>query len=741
MSNKSILLCVLFLFPYLVFSQGEKDWWYFGFNAGLHFVGGTPIAMIDGQVNTNEGCATISDANGNLLFYTDGIKVWNKAHVQMSNGNFLKGHPSSSMSSMCIPLPGSPNLYYIFTTPDKGTGGLYYSVVDLNLNGGMGNVVAAKKNIEMMTTTCEKVTAVKNSSNTGYWVLAHEFGGKVYSAYSFDGNGVNMNAVNTSIGVSISYTNGTEAIGYMKFSPLGNKLAVAHTFVGAGAFEIFDFDANTGVLSNPIQFLNGKIPKPYGIEFSEDGHYLYVSTNNSPSVPSRVYQIDMFAGTDSAIVASATKIYENTTYKNSGALQIGPDDRIYAAVKDTTILDVIQNPEVAGSGCNYVTGGMNIMREAYLSLPNFVQGLFIPPSLSGSELCVGDTLFLNGAVIPYGVNYTWNGDNGFSASGVNASISNVSTADAGEYYFTAKDVDGLVVFSDTVTVVIHPSYLVTMADTFCKGDNYILPDGTVTNVGGVHTVFFSSIYACDSTVEVHLHEVSSSLNLGSDKIICDGRFVTFVAPSGFVSYIWNGDLNINTDSFTTGAIGNYWVNAQDSRGCWASDTVAIKAYYPKPTGFLSKDSSLCDEGEKIVLKVKGFLSYLWSDGSTGTSFTIQDTGVYSLTVENDLHCLGTESIHVREACPLEIYFPNAFTPNRDGINDVYYVQGRGIDFLELSIFDASGGLITVINSYLEGWDGTFKGKPLPEGVYTFRAKARSQLGQSIDRGGMITLIR
>jgi len=95
-------------------AQGEADNWYFGYNAGIKFprdasgnVTGPPTALTDGALRTAEGCATISDRHGNLLFYTDGMKVYNRNHQEMPNGNGLTGHNSSAQSGVIIPKPGS----------------------------------------------------------------------------------------------------------------------------------------------------------------------------------------------------------------------------------------------------------------------------------------------------------------------------------------------------------------------------------------------------------------------------------------------------------------------------------------------------------------------------------------------------------------------------------------------------------------------------------------------------------
>ena len=88
-----------------------------GESAGLNFNGGAPVALTDGAMNTNEGCLTISDSIGNHLFYTDGVNVWDRNHVQMPNGTGLLGHASSTQSALITSQPGSNNIFYIFTTP------------------------------------------------------------------------------------------------------------------------------------------------------------------------------------------------------------------------------------------------------------------------------------------------------------------------------------------------------------------------------------------------------------------------------------------------------------------------------------------------------------------------------------------------------------------------------------------------------------------------------------------------
>ena len=111
----SLFLCGL-LFPCALFCQGETSNWHFGNGAGIRFNNDGSITNVKkSKLDTFEGCATISDAFGELLFYTDGITVFNSDHEIMLNGEDLFGDPSSTQSALIVPKPEDHNLFFIFT--------------------------------------------------------------------------------------------------------------------------------------------------------------------------------------------------------------------------------------------------------------------------------------------------------------------------------------------------------------------------------------------------------------------------------------------------------------------------------------------------------------------------------------------------------------------------------------------------------------------------------------------------
>ena len=166
---KKILLAYgLLLIASACFAQGENNQWCFGNLCGLDFNSGSPVAF-NSQVNTTEGSASIADASGNLLFYTDGITVWNQNHVAMPNGTGLSGGISSTQSAVIVQQPQTPGIYYIFTTAEaQGAQGFCYSIVDMSLQAGLGDVTT--KNVQLFTPSAEKVCATKHNNGVDIWI-------------------------------------------------------------------------------------------------------------------------------------------------------------------------------------------------------------------------------------------------------------------------------------------------------------------------------------------------------------------------------------------------------------------------------------------------------------------------------------------------------------------------------------------------------------------------------------------
>lgn len=362
-------------------AQKQTSIWYFGLRAGLDFSQGDPVALTDGMMSTNEGCASIADTAGHLLFYTNGVYVWNRQHLQMPNGFRLMGHRSSTQSAIIIPRPGHPHQHYIFTTDLQSQAyGLRYNLVDMSLDGGQGDV--KEKNVYLISPITEKITAVHHRNKRDIWVIAHLWNSDAFVAYLVTDQGVSKKPVISHIGTA-HRGQGKGAIGSMKASPDGTKLAVA-IWRNFNRFEVFDFDNYNGSLSNRINL--EPFPEAYGVEFSPDGSKLYGTTNGIAGAEAQLWQFNLAAGSRLAISNSAILI--PTSGSKLGALQLALDGKIYLAKEDAEYLGVIQNPNAPGWSCRYLDQGVSLgERKARLGLPNFIQSYFrnLPPPSQGSH--------------------------------------------------------------------------------------------------------------------------------------------------------------------------------------------------------------------------------------------------------------------------------------------------------------------------------------------------------------------
>lgn len=435
MTMKKLFTLLLLASLNVMFSQQQAANWYFGNRAGINFnlASGAVTPLTNGTLGTVEGCTTISNPDGELLFYTDGSTVYNANHTQMLNGNGLLGDESSTQSAIVVPKPNDPNIYYIFTVgSNQNPVGLHYSEVDMTLDAGLGGITATK-NINLLASCAEKASAVLKDCDSGIiWVitLSNATGNSTdnmntFHAFQVNDTGVNDIAVVSTIGVNIQDTRGN-----LKFSPNGEKLACANS--GSGLF-IADFDAQNGIVSNALSLAvnAGSSTNPYGVEFSPNSELLYVTASNdyfNQSDPSQnenpashrcaLIQFDLTAAN---IPTSQLTLDDQQLYR--GGLQLGPNGKIYRALSFTynqgsPFLGVINNPNEIGPAANYVHDAINLGGPlSRQGLPPFIQSFFaekIDIIQDGTNtinlaLCEGDIYILSADDIP-GATYTWTKD-------------------------------------------------------------------------------------------------------------------------------------------------------------------------------------------------------------------------------------------------------------------------------------------------------------------------------------------
>ena len=663
-----ILGFILLLKSTVSYAQKEGNIWYFGINAGVDFNSGTPVALTDGALNTQEGCSAISDEMGKLLFYTDGIRVWNKNHVQMPNGFGLMGDPSSTQSALIVQKPGSNNIYYIFTTEATGgPDGFRYSIVDMTLQAGLGDVTT--KNTLLHTPVTEKLTAVRHANGCDIWVIVHEWGTDGFRAFHVDSSGVNLTPVISNTGTThIANFARSNALGQLKASPDGKKLALA--IFGMRLIELLDFNNATGQVSNPISF-PPFASITYGIEFSPDGTKLYAGL----IIAGWLYQYDLMAGSSTDIINSRTLVGSTSTTRLN-SLQLGPDGKIYCAKNDFN-LAVVSDPNKPGIACNFIDNAVPLNgRFGFEGLPTFMQSHFYP-QFTYLNPCAGDSTL-------FSITDTMNVDSVSWIFGDTASGSFNTSSDLSPYHiFSAPGRYNVQmtryakcnsVFSRTViiypvpeinlgndTLICPEDSLVLDAQT--AGASYLWQDGSTKNnftVSSPGTFWVEVTNACGSdtdTIDIGNIPVPE-LNLGNDTVLCPGQLLILDATITGASYLWQ-DNSIDS-IFTVSSAGFYWVEVTSIEGCFQSDSITT-SYSVPPDIALGNDTLLC-QGDELILDVTtpGAI-YQWQDNSTSSSYTISGPGLFWVEVTNTDGCSGSDSIVIDFSVPPAVSLGNDTT--------------------------------------------------------------------------------
>ncbi len=363
----------------------EESRWYFGNGSGIKFVGGQPQA-ITGNAQTPEGTSSISDASGNFLFYTDGRNVYDKNGTPMKdrNGNNvtlpngLNGGPNSTQAVLIVAQPGCNDcepVYYVFTTSDiTATGSkLEYSVVDMRLNGGLGQVT--QKNVPLFGTSTERlatVEALPDSTNpqrpATTWIVTHDFNTNTFRVYPLTARGVGSPKTYSVGNVHGAATDNGE--GYLKVYNDRVVIVIPGANGSDNIVQVFKFDAATGEISGPPNTINlgTAPPKAYGVEIVQDST-LYVSLAGSGADSSRILGYDLRSGVDSTIQKSQRSVFATTSF-TIGALQLDPNgQRLFVAQQGQNALGEITNPGTLASA-GYNQQGVTLTAPAQLGLPN-----------------------------------------------------------------------------------------------------------------------------------------------------------------------------------------------------------------------------------------------------------------------------------------------------------------------------------------------------------------------------------
>ncbi len=638
--KKYLLLVLLFLNPILCYAQKEAANWVFGGYGGVNFSCASPnlfFTPFDGL----EGSSCISSPDGEFLFITNGDVVWSRDFQVMPNGRGIGGlcrnfadYSSASQSALIVPHPGISHQYYVFTADCAEDGfqdGFRYSIIDLSLNGGLGDVI--EKNKLLVGMTGEKIAATFQPNGKDVWVVTHGILSNTFYSFSITASGLNTTPVVSNTGQV--HPGGR---GYLKFSPDGNRM-IAACFIQSfddGIFpELFTFNANTGVVNSDF-ILTTSTKSVYSASFSPNGKVVYTTCSWTCGADiTFIEQFNLEAGSPEEI---ADQRYNIQIQGFPGALQLGIDGKLYflSGVSEPSIasyLSVITFPNAIGPSCEAIQRYVELpcWMGPSVGFPNFIESYFQSPVTDFSACqpptkdfidnfdfavnvnCGNKSIALDNqsTLLPFEVvtrggflPLTWTFDFGDGTEFRSANPEDVvhTYQQPGTYRVTLRvTLLGCDVRSTQKVIQILPVVAQFEFEQDCKtlevefnnltrnlGQaidwRWDFGDGSLptTEQSPAHTYLTSGIYSvtleaksiCNTSTSVIQVEVKNPLtvSLGADTDFCFGESISIGQPISGASYAWNNQLTTSTISVNTPGAYSVVVGLKN---CTATDTIRL----------------------------------------------------------------------------------------------------------------------------------------------------------------------
>ncbi|HXS36033.1 MAG TPA: gliding motility-associated C-terminal domain-containing protein [Flavipsychrobacter sp.] len=727
--KKVYTLLIWFFITYSIPAISQPGWnlkensiWPCIMDSALDFTSGSPVKIKSGiQVYWCTGTtdmvsyASVCDPGGNMLFYTDGDSIWNKNNQVMPNGFIQSATSGSSQGLLIVPVLSNPNQYYLFSFEGPLEYVLSYTIIDLTLDHGLGDVVPGKRNIPLDSGLTDAIVATPGN-NCDIWLISHDVSDTLFKSYHITTDGLDTAVVQSRVGsfagfYGFLFTN-------FAVSPNRQKLAFAGWGLNGSNVSLLDFNAATGEITNPLVLdsFGFFTSFAYGVCFSPDNSKLYttISDTNNYDFPGgwsepcigHIWQYDVSLSSASAIASSGIEIPQQYYYwwgtMISPPLRLGPDGKIYlpaddaytppeAELNDTIpYIGCINYPNLSGSACNFQCHAIMVSS---------------PPSALLSSTCAaytisstGDTSFYipGSELLPYalGADYVKPllGDSAYIRTDTTVCLplkdSITLHAPPGYFHYTWNDGS-----TDTVRKVLTPGTYFVHAQTYChiRVDTFVIKG-----------------------VDVHF-------SLGDDTTFCNAPFpYTLHVPVRNAAYSWQDG---SKDSIYTVTQSGVYAVVVTNGNCHASDSVRIT--FINAPQHLGNDTVLCS-GQPIQLRLQANVPaggiVEWSNGTFDSSLWVQDTGSYWIRV-TDGPCRFGDTINISmQICDCMFNMPSAFSPNNDGKNDLFrpIIQPDCpvTDYL-FTIYNRWGQMVWMSRDPKQGWNGTFNGVPQELGTYEY----------------------
>ena len=638
MKNFIITLVILVaIFPSKLFAQleasnwitGKIDMWIIMNDSGP--VAYSPPGNTDLVIDFFESsgfCSSVSDAEGNLLLYTNGDMIGN-SDLLFPAGNIMGLQLGSSL---IVPKPGNNNRFYILATtfPHFNQSGypMSWKEFDITFFNGQGGTASSGS---LGNGIIRKLSATYHANGRDIWILSHEWGNNAFKAWLLTDQGITPNPVVSHIGsvqqdtVTVDPCN-SAAWGKIRFSPGGNYVAMSS--VGLDLVEVFKFDKQTGTLSDSLAL---SIDRPFSIEFSSNGTYLYFAQYfkcyyigcNAPYVDSiPVYQANILSGNQTAFINSSISVSHTSQHvltHQGPCIQLAHNGKIYYT-PTMNHLSVINEPNKQGAESDwedlaYIFPSGYPGNGPIQQFPNF----FIPYldfNIRFENQCFGDTSMIYTLTNQGFDSIRW--EFADTVAGLNFSIANQDTvfhtfSEPGSYDISLKRYRDGMLDELSKRLFIDPEVYITLID---------------------------------------------------DTLICEGEEATFAVTDTFCNFAWVNDFSSDTiysDSVTIAQEGMWWPIVSNFYGhCGSIDT--IEAITQPDLLDLGPDAAPNCINNPVVLDAAqtGNCAYLWSSGDTTDNILAVSDGYYSVTVQQN-HCTVYDTILLVYDDPIQINLGDSLT--------------------------------------------------------------------------------
>jgi gliding motility-associated-like protein len=691
--KKEILIFGLLINSFIATAQLEQNIWALDSHSGLDFNTMLPVPTSSSLLNNDVGIASICNAHGQILFYSNGLWVWNRnnelmpaqtsgiggytAPLSMSIGYPplmpLTGGSATQAAAVCR-APGHPSQYYLFSLCTSGQ--LFYSLIDTTLDSGHGDIISGKKGIFISGNNTEKMTVVNGCENV--WLIIRSTTVNEYKAYEINDTGIVTNAVISNCG---SFPVSWYQHGVIKFSPDGSKMTAAcyndnyYAGYSSGGLELYDFEAKTGRLSNArVLDSSSTAEYYYGACFSSDNTKLYATTssftNGGTFYPEHVWQYNVGLGTLPAIIGSKTLLYTDTTPLDGDVsdLKRAIDGKMYMGSggpysTGPVYMHCINSPNTAGIGCGFTPNAVPMSITLNGGLPNDIALIDAPDTITNVKnlaVCFGDSVSISADT---GKWYHWQDGlesqsrvvktNGFYSVGY---INNGCSYELDT--FKVNFIHVPVISPNSYSCEgqkrgiawIRPATGDTATFTFSWKDvnGVSLQQHTTHNADtlrgldtGLYRVEVHTIGGCDTSLWVRILGIPSpQASVNADSLVCKGLPVNLTANTDGATGQWyfgDGDSSatLSTTHYYQQA-GNYTATFVTSNIEGCSDTISRNIQIRIFKLNLSSDKDNVNTGEQITLQTTSAEPYIVTEWEPSKLFNDQSAFSQPLKIDTTL---------------------------------------------------------------------------------------------------------